>query len=498
MAESSMTSQQAQASLSSGADVSVYIRWRPLIKEEAGHGEITRTTQDEGAMQRVVFSGQKCMAGTNVPVTKTLEAVVDAQPTPMSPRSKHRARLARKMRKREQKANSFNGILHGVLESDVDNQTVYERSVQPCVEHVLNGGVGTVFCYGQTGSGKTHTILGYGEERGLAFRSMEAMQEHLHSLGNDEAYVLVSFTEMHKRSVYDLMNNRNAAAARENAEGDVVFRSYTKTKDRKRDDTQGFSVRKVKCHNTEEAAAAIQMGIDNRIVGESNVHSQSSRSHAFLEYEISTDEIESYKNLIEKLQNEIVQLRNKVCGTRKRCIEKRTRVYLDQTQEQNQVFLGFMTPKQLKHPSFGLGWNGVSSFYNWLIEQVQAHVDQLKTQQGACFKGKMVLVDLAGSEYGADKRNKSQSKEEWQESKQINVSLSALNDVITAQHSGKKHVPYRASILTRILRKYLSHEQCKTVMIGNLSSSLIHSIKSIKTLRYCCMVAKSATTARSE
>lgn len=107
----------------------------------------------------------------------------------------------------------------------------------------------------------------------------------------------------------------------------------------------------------------------------------------------------------------------------------------------------------------------------------------------------MVLVDLAGSEHGADKRNKlGQSNEEWQEAKQINVSLAALNDVIYAQHSGKKRVPYRASILTRILRKYLKDERCKTVMIGNLSPSLIHSVKSMKTLRYCCMVAKAGTT----
>jgi hypothetical protein len=491
MAESSMISQQT-SSLAGGADVSVFVRWRPLIKEEAGHEEITRSAQTDGAMQRVVFNGQKCMAGTNVPVTKTVKATAASLPTPMSPRSKHRARLARKMRKREQKANTFNGVLHGVFEADANNQTVYERSVEPCVKHVLNGGVGAVFTYGQTGSGKTHTILGYGEERGLAYRSINAMHEHLQSLEKDDAYILVSFTEMHRRSVYDLLNNRNAAAARENAEGDVVFRSHTKTKDRKRDDTQGFSVRKIKCRSVEDAAAAIQLGIDNRIVGESNVHSQSSRSHAFLEYEISNDEIESYKSLIVTLENEIVQLMNKVSGTKKRCVQKINSYTLDQKQEQNQTFLQFMTPKQLKHRSYGLGWNGVQNFYKWLIKRVEAHVESLQAQQGACFKGKMVLVDLAGAEYGADKRNKSQSKEEWQEAKQINVSLSALNDVISAQHSGKKRVPYRASILTRILRKYLSKEQCRTVMIGNLSSSLIHSTKSIKTLRYCCMVAKAA------
>merc|ERR1719326_704515 len=174
------------------------------------------------------------------------------------------ARLARKLKKREAKANKFDGLLHGVFESQDDNQIVYENSVQQCVEHVLSGGVGAVFTYGQTGSGKTHTVLGYGEEPGLAYQAMEQMQKELQNMNRDDAWVNVSFTEMHKRSVYDLLNNRSAAAARENLEGDVVFRKYTKSKDKKRDDSEGFEVRKYQCRTLADASSAIQLGIQNR------------------------------------------------------------------------------------------------------------------------------------------------------------------------------------------------------------------------------------------
>jgi len=489
-----MTSQQT-TSHTQDSNVSVYVRWRPLITEEAGHEEITRTATTEGAMQRVVFSGQKCMAGTNVPAAQTLEK------TPTSPRSKRMAKLAKRMRRREEKANTFNGLLHGVFEAQENNEAVFENAVKPCVEHVLNGGVGAVFSYGQTGSGKTHTILGYGEEHGLAYQAMEEMTDALKKLNREDAYVNVSFTSYHKRSVYDLLNNRNAAAARENAEGDVVFRSYTKIKDRKRDDTQDlFSVQKMRCQTAAEGLAAIQKGIQSRIVGNSNFHSQSSRSHAFLEYEMTTDKIESYKRLIVKLENEIARLVNMVGNAKPRCQEKgrsmaQKRFTLNQTQKRNQVFLDFMTPEQLETTIYGRGYAGMQKWYKWLITQVKAHIENIKTEEGECFKGKMVLVDLAGSEYGADKRNKhakEQTAEEWQEAKQINISLAALNDVISAKHSGKKRVPYRASTLTRILRKYLADEQCKTVMIGNLSPTLKSSSKSFKTLRYCCMVAKTA------
>jgi len=444
-------------------------------------------------MQRINFSGEQYMAGTNVKKTE-----IEVNTKPLTPRSKRMARLARKLKKREEKANKFDGLLHGVFESDDKNETVYENSVKHCVKHVLNGGVGAVFTYGQTGSGKTHTVLGYGEEHGLAYQAMEEMLQELEKMNRDDAWVNVSFTEFHKRSVYDLLNNRSAAAARENEFGDVVFRKYTKSKDRDRNDAEGFEVRKVQCRKPEDASSAIQMGIQNRAVGNSNVHSQSSRSHAFLEYEMTTEKIESFKRLVVDLEKDLMMTYSNQ-RFKLRCVEKGSKKFiLDLSQERNKTFLEWMTPEQLSMKVRGDGgYSGIRNWYIWLIQQTEAHIETVKAEEGSCFKGKMVLVDLAGSEHGADKRNKSQSKEEWQEAKQINISLSALNDVISAQHSGKKRVPYRASVLTRILRKYLSDERCKTVMIGNLSPSLVHSPKTMKTLRYCCMVAK-ASSGRDE
>lgn len=495
MAESSITSQQT-TSLGEAADVSVYVRWRPLIKEEASHEEITRTAQQEGAMTRVLFSMQKTLAGTNLLAKQSPQE----EAKPLTPRSKRMARLAKRFRKREEKANKFSGLLHGMFDAADNNQTVYENSVKHCVNHVMNGGVGAVFTYGQTGSGKTHTVLGYGEEQGLAHQALETMLAEIQKMNRDDAWVNVSFTAMHKRSVYDLLNNRSAAAARENADGDVVFRKYTQSKDRNRDNTaEGFEVQKIQCRTPADAHAAIQKGIDNRIVGVSNVHEQSSRSHAFLEYEMTTDKIEGWKSFVLELRDTLERIIGRqVSPSELRCLEKgksgaQKRYTLDQSQERNQILVEFMTPEQLATTQYGKGYDGLKKFYTWLIEQVEAHVEDVKAEEGACFKGKMVLVDLAGSEHGADKRNKSQTAEEWQEAKQINISLAALNDVIYAQHTGKSRVPYRASILTRILRKYLSDKRCKTVMIGNLSPSAIHSAKSMKTLRYCRMVAKAVT-----
>ena len=72
-----------------------------------------------------------------------------------------------------------------------------------------------------------------------------------------------------------------------------------------------------------------------------------------------------------------------------------------------------------------------------------------KTGEQRIRAGKMHLVDLAGSE----RQSKTESTgERLKEAQKINLSLSALGNVISALVDGKsKHIPYRDSKLTRLL-----------------------------------------------
>eukprot|EP00455_Lapot_gusevi_P025171 TRINITY_DN2641_c0_g2_i1.p1 TRINITY_DN2641_c0_g2~~TRINITY_DN2641_c0_g2_i1.p1 ORF type:complete len:781 (-),score=158.43 TRINITY_DN2641_c0_g2_i1:50-2308(-) len=95
--------------------------------------------------------------------------------------------------------------------------------------------------------------------------------------------------------------------------------------------------------------------------------------------------------------------------------------------------------------------------------------------------GKLNLVDLAGSE-----RQKKTGAEgdRLQEAKAINLSLSALGNVIKALVSGKaKHVPFRDSKLTRLLQDSLGGNT-KTVMVANVGPALSNFDETISTLRY--------------
>ena len=80
--------------------------------------------------------------------------------------------------------------------------------------------------------------------------------------------------------------------------------------------------------------------------------------------------------------------------------------------------------------------------------------------------GKLNLVDLAGSER---QKKTHATGEGLKEAVKINLSLSALGNVISALVDGKiTHIPYRDSKLTRILQDSLGGNT-KTVMIACIS-----------------------------
>ncbi|KAJ7998648.1 hypothetical protein DPEC_G00207060 [Dallia pectoralis] len=95
--------------------------------------------------------------------------------------------------------------------------------------------------------------------------------------------------------------------------------------------------------------------------------------------------------------------------------------------------------------------------------------------------GKLNLVDLAGSE----RQSKTGATgERLREATKINLSLSALGNVISALVDGRsKHIPYRDSKLTRLLQDSLGGNT-RTLMVACLSPADSNYEESLSTLRY--------------
>lgn len=95
--------------------------------------------------------------------------------------------------------------------------------------------------------------------------------------------------------------------------------------------------------------------------------------------------------------------------------------------------------------------------------------------------GRLNLVDLAGSERQA---KTGATGDRFKEATKINLSLSALGNVISSLVDGKStHVPYRDSKLTRLLQDSLGGNS-KTVMVACIGPASYNFEETLGTLRY--------------
>uniref|UniRef100_A0ABM5F8U9 Kinesin-like protein n=1 Tax=Pogona vitticeps TaxID=103695 RepID=A0ABM5F8U9_9SAUR len=266
---------------------------------------------------------------------------------------------------------------------------LYDETVRPLVEAVLQGFNGTLFAYGQTGTGKTYTMQGVWadpEKRGVLPLAFEHIFTHIARSQNNRQYLVrASYLEIYQEEIRDLLakDQSKRMELKESPEAGVYIK-----------DLSSFVTKNVK-----EIEHVMNLGNQARAVGSTNMNEQSSRSHAIFVITVECSET---------------------------------------------------------------GPDG------------QDHIRV----------GKLNLVDLAGSERQSKAGGPPSSGERPREASKINLSLSALGNVISALVDGKStHVPYRDSKLTRLLQDSLGGN-AKTIMVATLGPASHSYDESLSTLRF--------------
>jgi hypothetical protein len=98
--------------------------------------------------------------------------------------------------------------------------------------------------------------------------------------------------------------------------------------------------------------------------------------------------------------------------------------------------------------------------------------------------GRFSFIDLAGSERGADTNNA--DKATRLEGADINTSLLALKEVIRALATGDsmKHIPFRGSKLTQVLKDSFVGHNSRCCMVACISPDIGNCEQTLNTLRY--------------
>ncbi|XP_026849587.1 kinesin-like protein KIF18A [Drosophila persimilis] len=122
------------------------------------------------------------------------------------------------------------------------------------------------------------------------------------------------------------------------------------------------------------------------------------------------------------------------------------------------------------------------------IFQVHIRITDRKTDTKRTVK--LSMIDLAGSERAASTKG---IGVRFKEGASINKSLLALGNCINKLADGLKHIPYRDSNLTRILKDSLGGN-CRTLMVANVSMSSLTYEDTYNTLKYASRAKKIRTT----
>lgn len=422
----------------------VFIRWRPLVEQELERGDVA------------IKYSQKLGTKSNTWKLKIEDHAV---------LQNFNFNFANKKAPQLRARGGFTGIgFKGIIGDDKNNVQTYEKAIQPLVnECVLEGHTASCFAYGITGSGKTHTMIGYGEEEGmylLGARELLAAIQDFEANATEEMnfHLKVRFAEIYNGHLYNLLNNRKRSKILESDKGKVLLRETEATED---GHYLSGDLRGAMCKTPEEVVAAITEGLNLRKAGNSATHFQSSRSHAIIELEITTDDIERLKTEYSRLDAELTWVKNNDDRDWKR----------KQRIERNMIKnLELQKEAKTKHHALG---------------------------------GTLVFCDLAGSEICSDVIEvagekvstghcEKQTEIEKLEAKAINISLMNLAECLKNQNKNKagRRVGYRGSPLTMFLRKYLEGKDCRTVMLAAVSPSVAYKKRTVQTLRYAKLTAQ--------
>lgn len=193
-----------------------------------------------------------------------------------------------------------------VFDKHDDQEDVFNLVVRDKITGIMEGISCTIFAYGQTGSGKTYTIFGGDSfsSRGLIPRTLTFLFQQINAtMAADDSFSFtcqISFTEIYKESVFDLLDNNRPTQNRQDWTAVQMMEGEN-----------GLILRNLnvfKVNSEEEALQLFFMGNKNRLTSATVMNTMSSRSHAVFTILIGNEGLRSDRTVLSAAKMNLVDL----------------------------------------------------------------------------------------------------------------------------------------------------------------------------------------------
>nr|CAD7406430.1 unnamed protein product [Timema cristinae] len=353
-------------------------------------------------------------------------------------------------------------------------EDLYEESIRPLVSSVLDGFNGTIFAYGQTGTGKTYTMEGPKNDpsqKGIIPKSFEQIFNYISRSSNMQYLVRASYLEIYQEDIRSIQSTEDG----------LKYYNY-------QCNTGSFLKNFIKKVCGAQKLDLVGLEEEKRIESERKKQEQEDKEKIKIK---EAKEALLRENLLEKQESEAIEdvLTNLLNKDPSKHLELREKPEIGVYVKDLSSFV-CKSMNEIEHVMVVGNMNRSIGATNMNEHSSRSHAIFVVTiEMGATEAsvkklirvGKLNLVDLAGSE----RQSKTgASGARLKEASKINLSLSALGNVISALVDGKTtHIPYRDSKLTRILQDSLGGNS-KTVMVANIGPASYNYDESLTTLRY--------------
>ncbi|XP_050299180.1 chromosome-associated kinesin KIF4-like [Anthonomus grandis grandis] len=165
------------------------------------------------------------------------------------------------------KAFTFNYVMGPTAPDDV----LYSKCVRPLIKQIYEGFNVTIFAYGQTGSGKTYSMgTAYNGEghMGVIPLAVAEIFDYVRDQFNVDFSITVSFIELYREVLYDLLSNKPRDQSVLDIREDLVKGTYIP------------NLTEIPVSSAQEVLNILAKGSQGRAVASTNMNQQSSRSHS--------------------------------------------------------------------------------------------------------------------------------------------------------------------------------------------------------------------------